>query len=68
VLGLMWWIYFESQITLLAVEIHIVRQLKLWPRSLTEPPLMPADKKVYTKYAVGEKRRPEQEINVDFPE
>ena len=67
VLGLMWWIFMQSEVTLLAVEIHVVRSLKLWPRSLTEPPLMPADKKAYAKYAEGEKRRPEQEINVDFP-
>lgn len=68
VLGLLWWLFIQAEVTLLAVQIRVVRALKLWPRSLTEPPLMPADKRAYTRYAVSEKRRPEQEVNVDFQE
>lgn len=68
VLGLMWWIFIQAEVTLLAVQIRVVRALKLWPRSLTEPPLMEGDKAAYTRYAVSEKRRPEEEVNVDFQE
>lgn len=68
VLGLLWWVYIQAQVTLLAIEIHVVREFKLWPRSLTEPPLMEGDKAAYARYAKEERRRPEEDIDVDFRE
>jgi len=34
VLGILFWIFFEAQIMLYAVEVDVVRTKKLWPRSL----------------------------------
>ncbi len=35
VLGLLFWFYIQTQFTLYAMEINIVRVKKLWPRSIT---------------------------------
>lgn len=66
VIGLLAWLHLQAQITLYAVEIDVVRAHRLWPRSITPPPLTPADQQAYTRYAQTERRRPEQEVDVCF--
>ena len=49
VLGLIFWLYLQTQVLLLSFEIDAVRAFKLWPRSL-QPPLTPADHAAYELY------------------
>lgn len=64
VLGLLAWLYLQAQITLYAVEINVVQVLRLWPRSLSPPPLTSQDMRAYELYAQAEQRRPELEIDL----
>ena len=50
VIGLLFWIYLQTQMLLYAFELDSVRVLKLWPRSLSRP-LTPADHRAFTLYA-----------------
>jgi uncharacterized BrkB/YihY/UPF0761 family membrane protein len=45
VLGLMAWIYLGAEVTLYAAELNTVLHRRLWPRSLTRPPLTEADQR-----------------------
>ena len=63
VLGLLAWLYLQAQITLLAIEIDVVRARGLWPRSL-RPPLTPQDVTAYRLYARAEQRRRGIDIEV----
>lgn len=47
-----------------AAEVNVVRARHLWPRSISPPPLTPADRRAYVDYALTEERRPEEEIDV----
>ena len=64
VIGLLSWIYLGAQITLYAAEINVVRHERLWPRSLTQPPLLDADKRALVRYAEQEERREEEDVQV----
>ena len=46
----------ESQVTLLAAEINVVRARRLWPRSFFSQPLLDADKRALTSSAETEER------------
>ena len=48
----------------------MVRTRRLWPRSVSPPPLTGADRKAYTEYVEAERRLPpeEQEVAVRFPQ
>lgn len=63
VLGLLAWLYLQAQITLLAIEIDVVRARGLWPRSL-RPPLTAQDMAAYRLYARAEQRRRGIDIEV----
>ncbi len=65
VLGLLAWLYLQAQITMLAIEINVVRARGLWPRSLCPPPLTPQDMTAYRLYAQVEQRRRGIDIEVD---
>lgn len=65
VLGLLAWLYLQAQITLLAIEIDVVRTRRLWPRSLCPPPLTPQDVTAYRLYAQAEQRRRGIDVEVD---
>jgi YihY family inner membrane protein len=69
VLGLLAWLQLQAQITLYAVEADVVRARRLWPRSVSPPPLTGADRQAYTDYAQAERRLPadEQRVAVHFP-
>ncbi|MDR2984991.1 MAG: hypothetical protein LBV34_09135, partial [Nocardiopsaceae bacterium] len=64
VLGLLAWFYLLAQLTLLAIEVDVVRARGLWPRSLL-PPLTPPDMKAYRLYAQMEQRHRGIDIEVD---
>lgn len=64
VLGLLAWLYLQSQITLYVVELDVVRARGLWPRSLAPPPLTQADMRAYQMYAEAGLLRPELEVTI----
>ena len=66
VIGLLVWIYLGAQLTLYCAEINVVRARRLWPRSLTQPPLTEADRQALRAGTLVERRRPEQHIEVTF--
>lgn len=71
VLGLVAWIYLLALVTVLAVEINVVAQRRLWPRALLTPftdavELTPADERAYTGYATSERHKGFEVIDVDF--
>jgi membrane protein len=66
VLGLLAWIFLQARVVVYAAEINVVRAKRLWPRSLSAPPLTEGDRRAYTEYAQTEERRPEEEVHVDL--
>jgi YihY family inner membrane protein len=66
VITLLSWLYLGSQLTLLAAEINVVLRYRLWPRSVTQPPLTRADRMTLTRLAQMETRRPEQVVTATF--
>ncbi len=66
VLGLLAWLSLVAQVTLYAAEINVVSSRRLWPRSIVQPPLTPADEEVLRDIARQEERRPEQRVGVGF--
>jgi hypothetical protein len=66
VLGLMAWLALQATVIVYAIEADVVRVKKLWPRSLIQPPLNPADKAYYTAALEAETRRPEQHVDVAY--
>jgi YihY family inner membrane protein len=68
VLGLVSWLFLNAQLTMYAAEFNVVRARHLWPRTLLQPPLSPADRLVLRDIAKQEARRPEQTVMVGFEE
>ena len=66
VIVLLTWIYLGAQLFLLAAEINVVQRYRLWPRSMTQPPLTAADRRVFERLARMEIRRPEVELDIGF--
>jgi YihY family inner membrane protein len=66
VIVLLTWIYLGAQLFLLAAEINVVQRYRLWPRSITQPPLTAADRRVFERLARMEIRRPEVELFIGF--
>ncbi len=66
VLGLLAWIYLVVQVTVYAAEVNVVRQRRLWPRSLVQPPLTEADRAALALQPLQNQRREEQQIVVSF--
>ena len=66
VIVLLAWIYLGAQFFLLAAEINVVKRYRLWPRSMTQPPLTDADRAVFERLARMEIRRPEFDVEVEF--
>jgi len=60
------WFYLQAQVVLLAVEVNVVRQYRLWPRALTDPPATEADFRTYEAYAERERYQPEEDVDTDF--
>ena len=71
VLGLIAWIYLLALVTVLAAEINVVAQRRLWPRALLTPftddvQLTAADERAYTGYAGSEQHKGFEVIDVGF--
>lgn len=66
VLGLMSWIFLGARVLLYAAETNVVLARHLWPRSIVQPPLTPADKRALADIALQEERRPEESVDVSF--
>jgi YihY family inner membrane protein len=66
VITLLSWLYLGAQLTLLAAEINVVLRYRLWPRSLTQPPLTRADRLTLARLARMETRRPEEVVSTSF--
>jgi YihY family inner membrane protein len=66
VIVLLSWIYLGAQLFLLAAEINVVRRYRLWPRSIVQPPLTAADRRVFERLARMASRRPEAEVSIAF--
>ena len=66
VIGLLTWIYFGAQVTLLGAEMNVVRTRRLWPRALDPDRLMEADERALREHARVEERREEETVQVRF--
>ena len=71
VLATLAWFYLQSLIVMLAAEVNVVRDRRLWPRSLLTPftddvELTPADKKAYAMYAATLRFKGYQRVTTDF--
>ena len=66
VIVLLTWVFLGAQLFLLAAEINVVKRYRLWPRSMTQPPLTAADRAVFERLAQMEIRRPEVQLEVCF--
>jgi YihY family inner membrane protein len=66
VLGLLSWLYLLAQISIYAAELNAARAQHLWPRSIVQPPLTPADRAALEAIALREERRPEEKVRVTF--
>ena len=68
VLGLLAWIYLAARLTLYAVELNVVVERGLSPRSLVRPPLTKADKASLAAQAESARSLPEERVAVSFEE
>lgn len=68
VLALIAWLYLAAQLTLLAAELNVVLNRRLWPRSLIAPGLLNADKRAMALSARTEDRHEAERIDVSFSE
>jgi uncharacterized BrkB/YihY/UPF0761 family membrane protein len=66
VLGLISFLYLAAELCLYAAEVNVVRARHLYPRSLSPPPLTPADRVVLGAEAQEEERRPGQNIRMEL--
>ena len=71
VLGLLTWIYLGALTVVVCAEVNVVRAERLWPRSLLTPftdnvRLTPGDRRAYESYAVTERHKGFENVNVDF--
>ncbi|MHB1536178.1 MAG: YihY/virulence factor BrkB family protein, partial [Acidimicrobiales bacterium] len=66
VIALMSFLFLAAQLTLLAAEIDVVRRYRLWPRTITQPPLSEGDRRTFLRLALMEKRRPEVDVSASF--
>ena len=68
VIVILFWINLLARSAVLANEIAVVSQRRLWPRRIAQPPLSEADRQVLEGLLLNERRRPEQFITVRFTE
>ena len=68
VIGLVAWMFLGVRVSIYAAELNTVVDRHLWPRSVIQPPLTPADKESLALQATQNQRRPEQTVSVSFSE
>lgn len=66
VLGLLGWLYLQSQVLLLAVTSSVVRARGLWPRSLQEERVEDPDRRALDAFAEAEERVEAQDVQVSW--
>ena len=66
VIVLMSWFYLQAQVVLLAAEVNVVRQSRLWPRALVDAPATSADYRAYEAYAEREQYQPDEAVDTEF--
>lgn len=66
VLGMLALLYLGSQVTVLAAEVNVVSKRRLWPRSLTNPPLTRGDRRALRQAAKTEERVDDENVEVSF--
>lgn len=66
VIALLSWMYLVAQFTLMAAEINVVLKYRLWPRTITQPPLIEGDRRTFARLAAQQVRRPEYGVDVEF--
>jgi YihY family inner membrane protein len=66
VLGLLGWLYLQSQVLLLAVTSSVVRARALWPRSLQEERVEDPDRRALGSFAEAEERVEAQDVQVSW--
>lgn len=66
VLGLLAWLALQATVIVYAIQADVVRVRRLWPRSIVQPPLTPADKSYYSLALAAEAQRPEQRLELDY--
>lgn len=66
VLSLVAWIYLVVEVTIYAAEVNVVLARRLWPRSIVQPPLTPADRFALSLLPLAEQRRDEQQVAVSY--
>lgn len=66
VLSLVAWIYLVVEVTIYAAEVNVVLERRLWPRSIVQPPLTPADRIALSLQPLAEQRRSEQHVAVSY--
>jgi uncharacterized BrkB/YihY/UPF0761 family membrane protein len=64
VIGLIAWLHLQAELTLYAVEINVVKERRLWPRSIAPPPYTEQDRRAYQLYAQAQKRVEDEEVVV----
>jgi membrane protein len=65
VVGLLTWLFIGAQVTLVAAEVNVVLERRLWPRALTGR-LGSADERALRDAAMSEQSDPRQRIGVTF--
>jgi YihY family inner membrane protein len=66
VLGLLAWLYLGAQLTLIAAEVNVVLDRKLWPRTLFSADLLDTDKRALRASAMAQNRSADERIEVRF--
>lgn len=66
VLGLLAFLYLAARITMYSVEANAVRSEHLWPRSLTNRELSPADRKQLENLAKKTERLAKETVSVEY--
>jgi len=66
VIALLVWLHLGAQLTLYSAEINVVVARRLWPRSVTGPPEVPADEATLTALAKVEQRDEREQVDVHF--
>lgn len=64
VLGLLYWLYIQMQVVVLAIELDTVRVYRLWPRALDINKLTDQDRAAYRLYAERNAFHEEEQIGV----
>lgn len=68
VLGLLAWLYLGAQLTLIAAELNVVLDQRLWPRTWLGPELLDADRRALKAVALATDRSTAEHIEVRFDE